>query len=130
ILLDKRFREGSIKFETPEPRFILDETGTPIDIKLKERLFAHHMIEECMLMANQTVARHIEDLRNRSNKKKIKDLYPFLYRIHDQPDLEKLKNIEENVKPVGINFHIKGTKVDSKALNTLLEHVEGTPLEL
>ncbi|HET6527942.1 MAG TPA: ribonuclease R, partial [Balneolaceae bacterium] len=130
VLLDKRFREGSIKFETPEPKFILDESGWPIDIKLKKRLFAHHMIEECMLMANQTVAKHIEELRNHSNKKKTKDLYPFLYRVHDQPDLEKLKNIEENVKPVGIGFRVNGTTVSSKALNTLLEQVEGTSLEL
>lgn len=130
VLLDKRFREGSIKFETPEPKFILDEAGKPIDIILKKRLFAHHMIEECMLMANQTVARHVEDLRKRSNKKKSKDLYPFFYRIHDQPDLEKLKNIEENVKPIGIKFHIDSPTVSSKALNTLLEQIEGTSLEL
>lgn len=130
ILLDKRFREGSIKFETPEPKFILDDTGKPIDIKLKKRLFAHHMIEECMLMANQTVARHVDELRKKSNKRKSKDLYPFFYRIHDQPDLEKLKNIEESVKPIGIRFHVDGTTVSSKALNTLLEQIEGTSLEL
>ncbi|MDX1618571.1 MAG: ribonuclease R [Balneolaceae bacterium] len=130
ILLDKRFDEGSINFDTAEPKFILDENGKPIDVKLKERLFAHRLIEECMLMANRTVARHIENLRKRSNKKKSKDLYPFLYRIHDQPDLEKLRNIQENVKPIGIDFRIDSKTVSSKAINTLLDKIEDTSLEL
>ena len=130
VLLDKRFREGSINFETPEPKFVLDENGKPIDVKLKKRLFAHRLIEECMLMANRTVAKYIEDKRKQSNKKKSKDLYPFLYRIHDQPDLDKLKNIEENVKPIGINFHIDSPTVSSKAINVLLEQIENTSLEM
>lgn len=130
ILLDRRFSEGSINFDTAEPKFILDEYGKPIDIKLKERLFAHRLIEECMLMANRTVARHIEKLREKSNKKQSKDLFPFLYRIHDQPDLEKLHNIRENVKPIGIDFRIDSKTVSSKAINTLLDQIEDTPLEL
>ncbi|MEL7834978.1 ribonuclease R [Fodinibius sp. Rm-B-1B1-1] len=130
VLLDKRFREGSINFETPEPKFVLDENGKPIDVKLKKRLFAHRLIEECMLMANRTVAKYIEDKRKESNKEKSKDLFPFLYRIHDQPDLDKLKNIEENVKPIGINFHIDSPTVSSKAINVLLEQIEDTSLEM
>ena len=130
ILLDKRFREGSIDFDTPEPKFVLDENGKPIDVKLKKRLFAHRLIEECMLMANRTVAKHVDQLRKKSNKETTKDLYPFLYRIHDQPDLEKLKNIEENVKPIGINFHIDSPTVSSKAINVLLEQIKDTSLEL
>jgi ribonuclease R len=129
-LLDKRFAEGSINFETPEPKFVLDENGKPIDVKIKKRLFAHKVIEECMLLANKTVAKHIKYLRERSNNKKSKDLFPFLYRIHDQPDLEKLKNIEENVKPIGINFHIDSPTVSSKAINVLLDEVKETSLEL
>lgn len=131
VLLDKRFREGSINFETPEPKFILDENGKPIDVQLKERLFAHRLVEECMLMANQTVAEHIDNLRERSNKKKSdKENYPFLYRVHDMPDLEKLRNIEENVKPIGIDFRVDSHTVSSKAINTLLSDVEDTSLEL
>ncbi len=129
-LLDKRFREGSIKFETPEPKFVLDDNGKPIDVILKERLFAHRLVEECMLMANQTVARHVEQLRRESNKKKTKDLYPFFYRIHDKPDIDKLRNIEENVKPIGIDFRIDSKTISSKAINTLLNDVEDTSLEL
>lgn len=130
ILLDKRFQEGSINFDTPEPKFVLDENGKPIDVKLKERLFAHRLVEECMLMANRTVAKHINKLRERSNKPKTEDLFPFFYRIHDQPDLEKLKNIEDNVQPFGINFHIDSPTVSSKAINVLLEQIENTSLEL
>jgi ribonuclease R len=130
ILLDKRFKEGSIDFDTPEPKFILDENGMPIDVKLKKRLFAHRLIEECMLMANQTVAKHIDKMRKQSNKKTTKDLFPFLYRVHDQPDIEKLKNIEENVKPIGINFHIDSPTISSKAINVLLEQIKNTSLEL
>ena len=129
-LLDKRFREGSIKFETPEPKFVLDDNGKPVDVILKERLFAHRLVEECMLMANQTVARHVEELRRESNKKKTKDLYPFFYRIHDKPDIDKLRNIEENVKPIGIDFRIDSKTISSKAINTLLQDVEDTSLEL
>lgn len=128
-LIDKRFNEGSIKFDTPEPKFILDERGKPVDVVLKERLFAHRLIEECMLMANQTVAIHIKELREESNKKKSKDLFPFFYRIHDKPDLEKLANIAETVKPLGINFK-PHKNISSKSINKLLQQVEDTSLEL
>lgn len=129
-LLDKRFAEGSINFETPEPKFVLDDNGKPLDIILKKRLFAHRLVEECMLMANRTVAKHVDKLRKQSNKKTDNDLFPFLYRIHDQPDLDKLKNIEENVRPIGINFHIDSPTVSSKAINVLLDQIKDTSLEL
>lgn len=130
ILLDKRFEEGSINFETPEPKFVLDENGKPVDVILKKRVFAHKLIEECMLMANRTVARHIENLRRQSGKKRSPDLYPFLYRIHDKPDVEKLRNIQENVKPIGIDFRIESQTVSSKAINLLLDEIKDTSLEL
>ncbi len=127
--INKRFEEGGINFETPEPKFILDAHGKPIDVILKKRLFAHRLIEECMLMANRTVAIHINKLREKSNKKKSKDLFPFFYRVHDKPDLEKLQNIAETVKPLGIKFRAN-KNITSKAINTLLQQVEGTSLEL
>lgn len=128
-LIDKRFSEGSINFDTPEPKFVLDENGKPIDVKLKERLFAHRLVEECMLMANQTVAIHIENLRKQSNKKKDKDLFPFFYRIHDKPDMEKLHNIKETVKPIGIRLNVHNN-IEPGAINDLLEQAEGTSLEM
>lgn len=125
ILLDKRFREGSIKFETPEPRFILDDNGKPVDVIVKERKFAHKLIEECMLLANKTVARHVDDLR--SNKKSKSD-HPFLYRVHGEPDLEKLNNIKETAKPLGIDFNLNG-KITASKINDLLSKVEDTSIE-
>jgi ribonuclease R len=130
-LLEKRFHEGSINFETPEPKFVLDEKGWPKDVIVKERLFAHRLIEECMLMANKTVATHVETLR-RSGKGKggkvSKNDHPFLYRIHDKPDLEKLNNIRETVKPIGVNFDLN-SNISTKKINSLLEQVEDTSLE-
>lgn len=129
ILLDKRFHEGSINFETPEPKFVLDDTGKPIDVIVKERLFAHRLIEECMLLANKTVANHVDSLRKRGRDKKVsKNDHPFLYRVHDKPDLEKLNNIRETVKPIGVNFDLNGT-ISAKKINSLLQQVKETSLE-
>ncbi len=127
ILLDKRFRQGSINFETPEPKFVLDDDGKPVDVVVKERLFAHKLIEECMLMANKTVAYHVDTLRKKSNKR-VKNDHPFLYRVHDKPDLEKLHNIRETVKPLGIELDLDG-QITSKNINELLKQIEDTSLE-
>lgn len=126
-LLDKRFREGSINFETPEPRFVLDEDGKPVDVIIKERLFAHKLIEECMLLANKTVAGYVKTLRKKDGKASKND-HPFLYRIHDKPDLEKLHNIRETAKPIGIDFDLHG-QIDANTINSLLRQVENTSLE-
>lgn len=128
MLMEKRFKAGAIDFDTPEPRFVLDENGKPIDVIIKKRLFAHRLIEECMLMANKTVAVHIDRLRNRSNKKKSKTLFPFFYRVHDKPDEKKLANVAEQVRPFGINFEI-GNKVSPRLINKLLSDVKGTAVE-
>lgn len=127
-LLDRRFREGAIDFDTPEPRFVLDDDGTPLKVIVKERIFAHRLIEECMLMANKTVAMHVEEMRKSSGKKRSKDLYPFFYRIHDKPDTEKLAGIAEQVKPIGIKFDVE-KNISPKKINDLLGKVENTSLE-
>lgn len=126
-LLDKRFRQGSIAFETPEPKFVLDDEGKPVDVIVKERLFAHKLIEECMLMANKTVAKHVDSLRKKGGRVSKND-HPFLYRVHDKPDLEKLHNIRETAKPLGINFEVDGS-ISSKKINELLKEVEDTSIE-
>lgn len=126
-LLDKRFQQGSIAFETPEPKFVLDDDGKPVDVIVKERLFAHKLIEECMLMANKTVAKHVDSLRKKGGRTAKND-HPFLYRVHDKPDLEKLHNIKETAKPLGINFDVDGS-ISSKNINELLKKVEDTSIE-
>lgn len=129
-LLDKRYKEGAIDFDTPEPKFVLDDSGRPVDVIIKERIFSNRLIEECMLLANKTVARHVDNLRKHSGKKKSKDLYPFFYRVHDKPDLEKLANISENIKPLGIDIAFERRKITSKLINYVLEQVEDTNLEI
>ena len=129
ILMDKRFKEGAIDFDTPEPRFVLDDKGKPIDVILKKRLFAHRLIEECMLMANKTVAIHIDNLKQDSGKRKSKHLYPFFYRVHDKPDSEKLRAVAEQVKPIGIDFQV-GDHITPKHVNKLLNDVKGTSVEI
>tara|TARA_R110000868_G_scaffold37111_4_gene131343 strand:- start:28750 stop:30909 length:2160 start_codon:yes stop_codon:yes gene_type:complete len=127
-LMEKRFKEGAIDFDNPEPKFILDEHGKPIKVILKKRIFAHRLIEECMLMANKTVATHIDKLRDNSGKKKSKILYPFFYRIHDKPDDKKLSAVAEQVRPLGIDFQL-GKKVSPKTINKLLSDVKETSVE-
>jgi ribonuclease R len=130
-LTEKRFREGAMDFDSPEPRFELDEAGKPLSVIIKQRLDTHRLVEECMLMANKTVAYHIEKLRDSSSNSKVKDknLYPFFYRVHDKPDPEKLANVAENVGPIGIKFKPDPKKISSKLINELLESVKGHVLQ-
>jgi ribonuclease R len=138
-LTQLRFEHGAMDLDTPEPRFVLDEQGRPLEVIVKKRLDAHRLVEECMLMANKTVALHIELLRRNSGasakgKRKVtgsksRDSYPFLYRIHDKPDPEKLANIAENVGPIGIKFKPDLKKFSSKSINELLKSVEGHVLQ-
>lgn len=133
MLTEIRFRKGAIDLDSPEPRFVLDETGKPVDIIVKKRLDTHRLVEECMLMANKTVSLHVEELRRQGahspKQRKDPDLFPFLYRIHDRPDPEKLKNIAENVGPIGIKFRPETGKMTSKVINELLKKMEGHVLK-
>jgi ribonuclease R len=128
-LTEKRFEENAIDFNNPEPKFILDEDGKPVEVVLKKRIKAHRLIEECMLAANRTVAEHVEHLRKQSGKKQDEHLYPFFYRIHAQPDLERLEQVAENVKVIGIDFKVSKRDIDAKAINNLLKQVEGKDIE-
>jgi ribonuclease R len=131
MLTENRFKHGAMDFDSPEPRFELDEKGHPLSVVIKQRLDAHRLVEECMLLANKTVSIHIEELRNQAPKSKVKDknLYPFLYRIHDKPDPDKLLNVAENVGPIGIAFKPNPAKITSKVINELLQSVKGHPLQ-
>lgn len=124
ILLKKRFNEGAIDFDSPEPKFVLNETGEPVEVILKKRLFAHRLIEECMLLANRTVAEHVQGLR----EEKPKADYPFFYRIHDKPDEKKLLDVLEQLKPLGIYFETEELAKPS-TINQILTKVKDTPME-
>lgn len=123
-LTQKRFETGGIDFETPEVRFVLDEKGRPVEIVPKKRLNSHRLVEEFMLMANQTVAQHIQKI---SPKKA--DLLPFLYRVHEKPDEKKMTRFFDFLAAMEVPF--KPTKrVTSKYLQGLLESIKGSKEEI
>lgn len=129
VLTKNRFKNGAIDFDTPEPRFKLDENGVPLEIYIREHLLTHRLVEECMLLANKTVASHIDHLREQSEKRKTKDLYPFLYRIHDKPNEQQLQDIADHVRPIGVQFDVTDGKMTPGKINRLLEAVKDTNLE-
>ncbi|HMA60332.1 MAG TPA: ribonuclease R [Halanaerobiales bacterium] len=117
-LRTKRFNEGSIDFERTEVKVILDDTGKPIDIQEERHGVAEQLIEEFMIMANKVVA---EDMYWRD--------VPFIYRIHEPPDQERLKEFNEFIHNFG--YHVKGieSEVHSSALQDVLNQVEDEPEE-
>ena len=121
ILLKKRLREGSIDFETPEVKFKLDDYGNPVEILKKERLDSHRLIEEFMLLANRTVAKHIGRLARKNS-------LPFIYRVHDYPDPDKLRNLADFVKRLGFTLKLDSNSI-AKSLQKLLYEVRGTEFE-
>jgi ribonuclease R len=118
-LTRNRYNEGSVDFDTPEVQVILDDEGRPINIKRKDRTAANRLIEEFMLLANRTVSGHIA--------KDPQGARPFVYRIHDRPDAEKIQALADYVKAFGYNLPLKGGNVDSKDLNAFLQRIKDKP---
>ena len=116
----KRFKEGSINFETDEVRFQLDDQGVPIGIYKKTRKDAHKMIEEWMLLANKTVARYIS--------KKSDQEIPYVYRVHDLPDPDRLMELALLASECGIKLNFDSPKHITQSLNSL--SAEGEDAEL
>ncbi|AFN75106.1 ribonuclease R [Melioribacter roseus P3M-2] len=98
-LKQKRIRKGSINFFKPEVVFKLDENGKPVDILIKEIKESNNLVEEFMLLANQIVARHVKPSRHKKS-----DEYPFIYRVHDVPDPDKINEFARFVKSLGYSF--------------------------
>ena len=118
-----RFDEGAINFNSTEVRFKLDEKGNPVGIILKESKEAHQLIEELMLLANRTVAKHVSKIK--INNKSI----PFPYRIHDTPDEEKLLPFIAFANKFGYKFDISSAEAIADSFNKLLKDVKGRPEE-
>ena len=118
ILRDKRSQRGSIDFDFPETKILLDEKGHPTEIKPYERNSATKIIEDFMLMANETIA---------------EDYYwqeiPFLYRTHDNPDPEKMKRLGIFINNFGYSLHLQNGEVHPKEIQKLLTKIEGTEEE-
>lgn len=117
----ERFKNGAINFSSTEVKFQLDGSGKPIGILVKESNEAHQLIEEFMLLANRTVAAHIDKIK--IDKKPI----PFPYRIHDTPDEEKLKPFVAFAKKFGYRFNMNNEAEVAASFNQLLQDVHGKP---
>jgi len=117
VLRKKRQENGSINFESSEVKFILDDNNNPIDVYFKESLSANHLIEEFMLLANKTVAKHIG-----FPKKEAKN---FVYRVHDTPDSDKIATLNNIVKKFGHSINNESSSKLSQSLNGLLKKVRG-----
>lgn len=111
----KRFREGSLDLELPETEIEVDGTGEPVDIMQTERLFAHRLIEELMLIANVAVARFFKE-------KQI----DAIYRIHDEPVPDAMKNFEAFLKAFGFKQRLSGGHLQKK-ITAALEHFKDHP---
>ena len=122
VLTKKRMKEGSIDFDSTEAKFEFDEQGKPVKIIKKVRLESHRLVEECMLLANRVVARHI------GFAKKEEQVKPFLYRVHDSPDPERIGELAVFVDKLGFTLNTDGG-VTSKSLQQLLNQVKGTEVE-
>lgn len=114
-LYTNRMKDGGIDFETQEIKFILDEQKMPIKAIVKTRTEATSLVEECMLAANRTVAEHLKTLKAIW---KTKELPPYVYRIHDQPDKDKLESAVGIIRALG--FDVPSGKLTPIQLNAVL----------
>lgn len=120
-LRKNRFSKGAINFSSQEVRFKLDEKGKPIGIVVKESKESHQLIEEFMLLANRTVAENVAKLN--INKKPL----PFPYRVHDQPDPEKLAPFIVFAKKHGHSFDTSSPEKIAFSFNNMLQEAKGKP---
>lgn len=119
-LREKRFKQGSIRFESTEVRFELDENVVPISLVTKERVDTHKLIEDFMLLANRKVAQFIH------SKKPDPPELTFVYRIHDKPNQERLLNFSNFATTFGHKIELGEGKV-AHALNKMVDDLEGKP---
>ncbi len=118
ILRKRRMKRGSIDFDFPETKVILNDKGEPVDIKPYDRNVATKLIEDFMLIANETVASHF-----------FWQEIPFVYRTHENPDTEKIHKLSTFINNFGYSLHIGADEVHPKELQKLLEKIEGTDEE-
>ena len=118
LLRRRRRKRGSIDFDFPETKILLDEAGKPVEIRPYERNSATRIIEDFMLAANETVAA---------------DYYwqaqPFVYRVHEKPDAKRLHKLALFLKNFGYSLHTGGDEVHPGEIQKLLDRLEGTPEE-
>jgi len=113
-----REKRGSINFETQEVKFILDELGKPIQVKVKHRVDTMKMIEEFMLLANESVAKFMENQAS---------VPFFIYRIHDRPEPDRMKKLKDFLELLGYEAPLVDQRIPTAHLQKILKEAEGTP---
>jgi len=133
-LRERRFKSGAVKFDREELHFDIDEKGCPTRCYYKKSTLATQLIEEFMLLANRTVAEFIGapskpprgEASSHLGDKKGTKAKTFVYRIHDQPDPQKLENLRTALAPLGYKVKTAGTRsAIAKGLNKLMEEAQG-----
>lgn len=119
ILRKKREKKGSINFHSSEVKFILDENNKPMSIVPKKIMESNELVEDFMLLANQIVAKHVNNKKER---------YDFIYRVHDKPDEEKIKEFARFVKSFGFSFDVS-MAITPKHFQKLLNEIKGSDAE-
>ncbi len=118
VLKNRRKKAGYLNLDIPESKIILDENGKCVDIKKYETTFANEIIEQFMLTANETVAEKFYWMK-----------VPFIYRVHEEPDLDKVKELNKFLWNFGYKIHINQDKVHPTEFAKVLEEVKGKPEE-
>tara|TARA_B110001454_G_scaffold141679_1_gene131584 strand:+ start:108 stop:2333 length:2226 start_codon:yes stop_codon:yes gene_type:complete len=119
ILRKKRMKDGAISFDRVEVKFNLDEQANPVGVFFKESKDANKLIEEFMLLANRKVAEYIGFSKGKATNK------TFIYRIHDEPDVEKLASLQNMISKFGYKINTDTKETTSDSLNQLLSDVHG-----
>jgi ribonuclease R len=117
LLCKRRFTEGSLDFDLPEASIVLDQQGSVLEIGNRIRLEAHRLVEEFMLAANKAVAVHV-------HKKSV----PFIYRVHERPDIEKVQDFADMMSRLGYSFPVS-EHIQPAVFAKFLKKIEGTPEE-
>lgn len=118
ILKEKRITKGYLNLDIPESKIILDKDGYAIDVKKYETTFANEIIEQFMLIANETIAEKFYWLKA-----------PFIYRVHEDPDIEKVTELNKLLFNFGYKIHVKEGKIYPAEFAKILKEVEGKPEE-
>ena len=119
ILRKRRMKEGAISFDRVEVKFNLDEEANPVGVFFKQSKDANKLIEEFMLLANRKVAEFIGLSKRKATNK------TFIYRIHDEPDVEKLASLQNIIRKFGYKINTETKETTSDSLNQLLSDVQG-----
>lgn len=119
VLRTKRIQRGAIDFDFKEAKVLVDEEGHPTDVVLRDRSIAERLIEEFMLLANETIAEHFHWMN-----------VPFIYRIHEDPNPDKLRRFLEFITNFGYIVKGTGNSIHPRALQEIIEAVQGKPEEV